>query len=50
MLLKREDVIVTPHNAFNSREALMRILDVTIDNIRSFLEGAPQNTITKRQS
>ncbi|RMD58031.1 hydroxyacid dehydrogenase, partial [Candidatus Woesearchaeota archaeon] len=47
LLIKHPRVIITPHNAFNSTEALMRILDTTIDNINSFLEGAPQNTITK---
>ncbi len=33
MLLTFENVIITPHNAFNSKEALQRILDTTIDNI-----------------
>lgn len=35
MLLKEKNVIVTPHNAFNSREALLRIVDTTIDNINN---------------
>lgn len=33
VLIGMENVIVTPHNAFNSREALTRILDTTITNI-----------------
>ncbi|MFB6144257.1 MAG: NAD(P)-dependent oxidoreductase [Candidatus Nanohaloarchaea archaeon] len=33
ILMERDDVLVTPHNAFNSREALERIEDTTIDNI-----------------
>lgn len=33
ILMERDDVIVTPHNAFNSREALERIEDTTVDNI-----------------
>ncbi|MFB6100719.1 MAG: NAD(P)-dependent oxidoreductase [Candidatus Nanohalobium sp.] len=33
MLMERDDVIVTPHNAFNSREALQRIEDQTIENL-----------------
>ncbi|HYG75033.1 MAG TPA: NAD(P)-dependent oxidoreductase [Planctomycetota bacterium] len=37
-LLTREDVIVTPHNAFNSEESVRRILDTTAKNIRSFCE------------
>lgn len=35
-LLQREDVIATPHNAFNSEEAVRRILDTTLENIRAF--------------
>ena len=35
MLLISDKVIVTPHNAFNSQEALERILDTTIENIRA---------------
>lgn len=44
VLLMHENVLVTPHNAFNSVEARERILDTTIQNITSFLEGKPQNT------
>lgn len=33
VLLNRDDVIITPHNAFNSQEALQEILDLTIKNI-----------------
>jgi D-lactate dehydrogenase len=34
ILMEREDVIITPHNAFNSREALQRIADTTLENLR----------------
>ena len=33
-ILDMDNVIFTPHNAFNSEEALYRILDQTIDNIK----------------
>ncbi len=46
MLLNREDVIITPHNAFNSKEALDQILQITIENIKRFLENKPQNIIS----
>ncbi len=46
MLLRREDVVVTPHNAFNSREAAMRILETTAANIQGFVAGRPQNVVT----
>ena len=45
MLLFRNDVIITPHNAFNSTEAVQRILDTTLSNIDAYFSGTPQNTI-----
>ena len=39
ILLRRENVIITPHIAFDSMEAIERILDTTVENIISFLEG-----------
>jgi D-lactate dehydrogenase len=45
VLLRHENVVFTPHNAFNSREALLRILDITSENIRGFLSGAPTNLV-----
>ena len=38
LLLTFDNVIITPHNAFNSKEALQRILDVTIENIKCISE------------
>lgn len=45
MLMKMDNVIITPHNAFNSWEALHRILNTTIDNINSFSKSKPQNVV-----
>jgi D-lactate dehydrogenase len=45
ILQRRADVVITPHIAFNSDEALRRILDVTAHNVRSFLAGRPQNLV-----
>lgn len=42
-LLAREDVIFTPHVAFNSLEAIERINSATVENIRSFCSGKPAN-------
>ena len=39
ILLRRENVIITPHIAFDSMEAIERILDTTVENIISFFEG-----------
>ena len=38
-LLRQKNVIITAHNAFNSKESLVRLLDETIDNIKSFKRG-----------
>lgn len=43
MLLNNPKVVITPHNAFNSREALQRILKTTEENINGFLVGTPKN-------
>jgi len=44
-LLRRENVVLTPHIAFYSTEAQHRILDTTVGNIQSFLAGAPTNVV-----
>jgi len=46
VLLTRDNVIYTPHMAFYSEEAVRRILDTTIQNIRNFLQGRPANIIS----
>ena len=38
VLIDMPNVIITPHNAFNTKEALQRILDTDIENIKSFIE------------
>ncbi len=45
ILLHRENVVITPHIAFDSKEALQRILDTTVTNIAGFLSGAPINLV-----
>ena len=44
-LVQLPNVIVTPHNAFNTKEAYFRILDTTIANIVAFTQGAPANVV-----
>ena len=43
VLFDLPNVVITPHNAFNTQEALEKILDTTAENIKSFLAGAPIN-------
>lgn len=45
MLSKMNNVILSPHNAFNSREALQIIRKTTAENIQAFLGGKPQNVV-----
>ncbi len=46
VLLNHPKVIITPHNAFNTTEALTRILDTTIKNIQAFEAGQPVNVVS----
>lgn len=45
ILTKMNNVIISPHNAFNSHEALHIIRKTTAQNIHGFLAGNPQNLI-----
>lgn len=45
ILRNRENVVLTPHSAFNSREALNRILDTTVENIMAFVAAKPINVV-----
>jgi glycerate dehydrogenase len=42
---KLKNLIVTPHNAWMTREARTRLLQIVVDNIQNFLEGTPKNVI-----
>jgi D-lactate dehydrogenase len=48
LLQRRSNVVITPHIAFNSEEALRRILDTTIENVQAFLQGQPRNLLKAR--
>lgn len=45
VLMNNPKVLITPHNAFNSQEALEKIDRTTIENIKSFLAGRPTNLV-----
>ncbi|MEQ8962778.1 MAG: hydroxyacid dehydrogenase, partial [Coleofasciculus sp. C2-GNP5-27] len=45
VLLRLRNVIVTPHSAFNTKEAVQRIIDTTVENIIKFAEGNPKNVV-----
>ncbi len=45
-LRKLENVILTPHVGFYTREALERRVRITFENIRAFIDGKPQNVVS----
>ncbi|GIK83276.1 MAG: lactate dehydrogenase [Alphaproteobacteria bacterium] len=45
VLLRFPNVLVTPHNAYNTDAAVRRIIETTLDNIEAFARGAPRNVI-----
>ena len=46
-LLKLHNVVVTPHIAYNTKEAQDRILHITIDNITAFSKGELKNSVIR---
>ena len=44
-LLKLDNVIITPHIAYDTHEAINRILNTAIENILAFAEGKIQNNV-----
>lgn len=45
VLMNHPKVVFTPHNAFNSKEALMRITYTTLENIDHYISNSPQNIV-----
>ena len=45
ILLRKPNVYITPHNAFNSKESLIRILDATLENIKGFTKKKKVNVV-----
>jgi D-lactate dehydrogenase len=44
-IFRMDNVVFTPHNAFNSKEALIRILDTSIENISYFSKNKIKNKV-----
>lgn len=44
-LLRQPNAFFTPHVAWATREARVRLLSIAIDNVRAFAAGHPQNTV-----
>ena len=44
-MLEMPNVVMTPHIAFDTREAEIRIMQTTADNIKGFISGKPINLV-----
>jgi len=45
VLVDLPNVVITPHIAFNTKEAVERILETTLDSIEGFIAGTPKNLV-----
>ena len=46
-LLTAKNCLITPHISWAAKEARQRIMDITVDNIRSYVEGDPKNVVNR---
>ncbi len=44
-LLSAPNILITPHIAWAALEARIRLMDITVDNIRAFQKGEPINVV-----
>ena len=44
-LLKAKNGMITPHISWAAQAARQRIMDITAENIKAFLDGTPQNVV-----
>jgi len=47
-LLKAKNLIITPHVAWATPEARLRLVDIVAKNLEYFIEGNPQNCVNNR--
>lgn len=47
VLLQAPNCIITPHISWATKEARERIMQTTADNVKSYIDGAPQNVVNK---
>ena len=45
-IMRSERAILTPHNAFNTREAMERILVTSAENMKAYFSNNPQNVVS----
>ena len=45
-LLTAKNLIITPHIAWETKEARQRLMDVAVQNLASYLKGQPVNVVS----
>lgn len=46
-LLKAKNVLITPHIAWAPKEARERLMNIAVNNLAAYLNGAPENVVNK---
>lgn len=46
-LLSAKNCLITPHISWAAQAARQRIMDITVDNVKAFLNGQPTNVVNK---
>jgi glycerate dehydrogenase len=46
-LLKAKNCIITPHIAWAPKETRQRLMNIAVDNLRSYVKGQPGNIVNK---
>lgn len=46
-LLKAKNCIITPHISWAAKEARQRIMDITVNNVKAFIDGNPINVVNR---
>ena len=47
-LFRQPNAFITPHIAWATLEARQRLMAICVENLRAFINGTPQNEVTKR--
>lgn len=46
-LLSAKNCLITPHISWAAKEARQRIMDITVNNVKAYINGAPVNVVNK---
>ena len=46
-LLQAQNCIITPHISWAPKESRQRLMDIAVDNLKAYVDGAPVNVVNK---